>query len=198
MEKLILAVKILKGDKERITYRLLAVMIKKNIKGFATQVKDAAVTFGYTLDELIDVNNIRSVLKKKVLKLQAVRIEEEMMRMSKTDSLLLQSFVFDGRKKKYLELPFPQARIIFIVRCRMLPTKDNFKGRWNGFTCNICGKIDTDAHLFQCCGYSDLVVNICYEMFFTLKDGLDVLYEAANTMIKVKERLDVVQELSSY
>ena len=71
------------------------------------------------------------MLKKKIIQIQKERLVAEMMADSKTDRLLLHNFHFDGNVKSYLlELPFEEARAVFMLRSRMFPTKDNFKGRW--------------------------------------------------------------------
>ena len=122
---------------------------------------------------------------------------KQMMMLSKADRLLLHSFCFDGRKKRYLDLPFHLARIVFMVRCRMLPTKENFPGRWNGTCCNVCGNIDTEEHLFTCPGFADLLDDtMSLELFFSVEE-LDVLESAAEKMVKVVARLHVLQELSA-
>ena len=51
-----------------------------------------------------------------------------MLLESKSDRLLLHNFNFDGQPKRYLvELSFVEARVIFMLRCRMFPTKNNFQ-----------------------------------------------------------------------
>ena len=119
-----------------------------------------------------------------------------MLMQSKTDRLLINSFHFDGQRKAYLDLPFHCARIVFMVRCRMMPTKDNFPGRWKGTGCNVCGMRDTDEHLFTCPGFSDIMDDsMSLELFFIVSD-LKVLESAAEKMLKVVERLEVLQELT--
>ena len=115
----------------------------------------------------------------------------------KADHLLLHSFSFDGKRKRYLDLPFHLARVVFMVRCRMLPTKENFPGRWNGTCCNVCGNTDTEEHLFTCPGFADLLDDtVSLELFFSVEE-LDVLESAAEKMVKVVARLNVLQERSS-
>ena len=139
--------------------------------------------------------DLRAKLKKKLVILQEMRLREQMLMLSKTDRLLLNSFNFDGKRRKYLNLAFPQARIIFMVRTRMLLTKDNFAGRWRGTLCYICNNVDTDAHLFHCPGFCDLIDgSMSYKMFFDLRDTLETLHAAATQMIMVNDRLKVVQE----
>ena len=94
-----------------------------------------------------------------------------------------------------MDLPFHQARIIFMVRCRMLLTKNNFPGRWTGVFCNLCGCLDTDEHLFGCPGFIDLLGDIDYGLFFANDQDLEELAYAAEKMILVNERLKVTQEL---
>ena len=68
--------------------------------------------------------------------------------------------------------------------------------RWKGTCCNVCGTRDTDEHLFACPGFSDILDDsVTLEMFFTVND-LKVLESAAEKMLKVVERLEVLQELT--
>ena len=137
------------------------------------------------------------LLKQKVVELQGQRLQKQMVSQSKTDRLLLSSFAFHGKRQKYLDLPFNQARIIFMVRCRMLLTKDNFPGRWEGSLCNVCGCVDTDEHLFRCPGFTDILSDVAYELFFSEEYDLEELACAAEKMVLVNERLKVIQEVSS-
>ena len=126
-----------------------------------------------------------------------MRIKEEMVLASKTDGLLLNYFHFDGKLKKYLDLPFQHAKVIFLIRCRMFPTKVNFPGRWSdNLLCNVCGQLDTVAHLFGCDGYADIVDSeMSYQMFFTLELDLCKLKNAASKMMLIKERIEIILEL---
>ena len=139
--------------------------------------------------------DIRGFLKAKVIEIQGNKLARKMLELSKSDRLLLKSFYFDGKRKRYLDLPFHLARTVFMVRCRMLPTKDNFPGRWKGTCCNVCGMDDTDEHLFACPGFADILDDsVSLEMFFDDND-LELLESAAEKMVKVIERLKVIQEL---
>ena len=77
-----------------------------------------------------------------------------------------------------------------MFRCRMFPTKINFKGRW-GDVCTFCNNIESDVHLFACPGYSDLLDGIQYIWFTTLECSFDQLKEGAEALVKVKTRLEV-------
>ena len=115
---------------------------------------------------------------------------EQMLRESKTDRLLLHNFEFNGKVKKYLlDLPFHEARAVFMLRTRMLPTKDNFRGRW-GLECAYCGNVESDPHLFSCAGYSDLLGGIDMDLFLTLDCPIDELLLGAKQLLKVIERLE--------
>ena len=100
--------------------------------------------------------------------------------------------------KYLLELDFVEARAVFMMRYRMLPTKANFPGRWRGTMCNICGFQDTDEHIFHCPGYQDLLTeDICYSMFWddeTLNDTVK-LKKAACSIIGIIIGLNDVQEM---
>ena len=78
----------------------------------------------------------------------------------------------------------------------MILVKDNFPGRWEGSLCNICKHEDTMEHLYSCPGFSDIIGGgISHDIFFSIDIELDVLHTAAEIMVRVNERLKVVQEL---
>ena len=198
MEKVLLAVKVLNSDEGRVAKQLLQIMLSKRVPGFCTQVVEICETvFGVTLEQLMDVEgDLRTVLKEKLVDLQRNRLRKQMITQSKTDGILLNSFKFDGKRKKYLDLPFPLARIIFMVRCRMILTKDNFPGRWEGTMCNVCKCLDTVEHLFKCPGFSDLIDNsVSLETFYSDDHDLETMEAAAVMMGKINDRLKTLQEL---
>ena len=173
-------------------------MIVLKIPGFSAQVVDICRNvFKSTLEDLMGMDgDLRSVLKEKLVVIQGERIRKQMITLSKTDGLLMNSFAFDGKRRKYLDLPFTLARITFMVRCKMILTKDNFPGRWEGSLCNVCKSLDTVEHLFGCPGYSDLLDGtVSYQTFFAKEMDLVKLRSAAELMVKVNDRLKVVQEL---
>ena len=138
----------------------------------------------------------RDLLKAKVIEIQGKKLARKMLELSKSDRLLLRSFCFDGKRKRYLDFPFNLARTVFMIRCRMLPTKDNFPARWKGTSCNVCGRDDTDEHLFVCLGFADILDDtVSLKMFFADND-LELLKSAAEKMVKVIERLKGIQELT--
>ena len=67
----------------------------------------------------------------------------------------------------------------------MFPTKENFKGRW-GTECAFCHKSESDVHLFSCAGYSDLLVDVSFEMFMTLDNPIEELSVNAKKLLLVK------------
>ena len=120
---------------------------------------------------------------------------ERMMKATKTDKILL-NFSFDGKTKQYLQqLPFKEARIIFMLRARMFPTKCNFPKRWSSSSlCTFCCGIETDEHLFKCPGYRDIHRDAWdHELFMKLGD-VDVLSEGAKMLLAVYERLLEINE----
>ena len=123
---------------------------------------------------------------------------ERMSMSSNTDHLLL-SFSFDGRMKTYLfELPFEEARVIFMYRCRMFPTQTNFPNRWSdSLLCRLCRKLDTDEHLFSCCGYADIVAGsgATFESIYRIEDSsMEELSGTAKVLLQILKRLEVVNE----
>ena len=191
-KKIILAYDTLNHD--GLGSKLLREMMKRNVPGFCIEVKEALKIMD--LDEnsellLKNGEKIREELKKKIISIQKERLVENMLQESKSDRLLLHNFHFDGKTKRYLkELPFDEARVVFMVRCRMLPTKDNFKGRW-GSECNYCGSVESDVHLFSCVGYTDLLSGVRYDMFMNLDVSVDELSAGAKKLIQVKNRLEL-------
>ena len=109
-----------------------------------------------------------------------------------TNPSFLHNFQFDGKMQKYLiELPFEEARVVFMLRVRMFPTKDNFKGRWGSDECTYCGCLESDLHLLSCAGYNDLLGCIRFDIFMTLNASIDELSFGAKQLLKVVERLEL-------
>ena len=186
-------------DENRIAKRLLEKMLPKNIPGFCTSLKNALELLEINLDMLEHVNDKRKVLKEIVIKMQTKRLIERMTLTSKTDRMLL-GFSFTGKMKKYLiDLPFQEARAVFMYRSRMFPTRTNFPNRWsNSLRCRYCCNLDTDEHLFRCCGYVDLVgeCSITSECFFLQLDHMEIdeLSAAARVLLKILERMEIANE----
>ena len=191
MEKVLLAYDTLK--QEGLGSRLLKTMMEKKVPGFCAEVVEALKAFELTEDSvelMMDGRNLRTLLKTKIIQIQSKRLVERMLKESKTDQLLLNGFHFDGKVKKYLvELPFNEARAVFMLRSRMFPTKNNFKGRW-GSECVYCGNVESDIHLFSCAGYNDLLGDVKMDLFFSLEATMDELFDGAQKLLKVIERLE--------
>ena len=151
------------------------------------------------MDDFVGDTDVRKKLKLRIIEIQREEMYKRMLLCSKMDKILLNGFMFDGKVKSYLlELSFEQARAIFMVRFSMLPTKANFPGRWDGSLCNACNFEDTDAHLFGCPGYQDLITDdIWYNMFWdeTSLSEFDKLGKAADVLISIIERLELIQKM---
>ena len=196
MERVILMSDIMK--KENSVAKLLwQRMHEKNVPGFCQDLAHALLMFGLDKDDEIlakEGKEIRKIIKRKIIKIQADKLAKKMLEESKTDSLLLNDFCFNGQMKWYLiELPFEEARVIFMLRCRMFPTKNNFKGRW-GNECRYCNCMETDMHLFSCAGYTDLLEEINFEIFMSLNCSTEELSKGAKALLKVKERLEITNK----
>ena len=99
--------------------------------------------------------------------------------------------------KKYLKvLPFKDAKVLFQYRTRMFPTKDNFKERFSkSLLCNYCCNVETDVHLFECCGYMDLVNGeVDHKTLMSLDCDDDTLQKYASILSKVYTRLSDSKE----
>ena len=79
--------------------------------------------------------------------------------------------------------------MVFMLRVRMFPTKDNFKGRWGSDECSYCGCCETDMHLFSCAGYVDLLGD--FHIFMTLESSMEKLSAGAKKLLKVMDRLEL-------
>jgi hypothetical protein len=198
MEKIILASKNLQYDDKRISKQLLKVMINKNVPGFCSELKEACNIFGVSIDELSEKRNIRIFLNKKLVLMQSGELVKRMLVSSKMDNTLLNEFCFNGNMMPYLrKLSFQEARAIFVARYRMWSTKKNFPGRWINLQCNICGRDDTDEHIFMCPGFRDLVDGVTYNMYWD-KDSLEdseSLKVMADTAMQINKRLELIQKL---
>ena len=150
-----------------------------------------------SLEDYVGDSEVRKKLKDKLVEIQKVELYKRMVVSSKMDNVLLNGFKFDGKVSPYLlELDFHHARAVFMIRFRMMPTKCNFPSRWNGLLCNVCNFEDSDAHLFTCPGFQDLVTeDVWYEMFWdenVLKDAVR-LKKAACILLLIIDRLEVIQ-----
>ena len=154
---------------------------------------EALEQFEISIDEVMKYSNIREEMKKKIITYQKNILLKNMLEMSKPDGVTLQ-FSFDGKEVKYLQLPFQKARVILMLRSRMFPTKSNFKERWINNRCEFCNMMESDVHLFNCPGYTDLNnSNFTYNMFFNLDDvTMPQLDEGAAILIKMLERLQTI------
>ena len=152
-----------------------------------------------SLDDFVGTNDVRKKVKVKIIEMQKEELVKRMLVCSKMDKVLVSGFHFDGKVRPYLlELDFEQARAVFMIRFRMLPTKCNFPGRWAGTSCNVCGFEDTDAHLFECPGYQDLVTDeVWYEMFWedSVLNDANQLKQAASILLSMIERIELLQNL---
>ena len=193
-----MAVEVYQREGERIEKQLLKNLMVKNVHGFCQEVKEAIKLLKVDcFDELVKVKDIRKHLKKKLIKIQGNEIMRRMTLGSKTDELLLNNFQYNGKIKKYLvDLKFDEAKVIFLFRTRMFPTRANYPGRWSSIDCKFCGNIDNDKHLFRCPGYVDLMSqDTNYEMFFKI-DHFNVkeMEKAAKCLLKIKDRLEKIQD----
>ena len=192
MERILLAVKVMKMDSSRIVKQLFEAMFELMIPGFCSFLKEDLELFGiHDLAFFNDISDERKIMKEMMIKLQHERLVIAMMKGSKTDAMLLH-FSYDGRMKEYFRmLPFHESRIIFLLRSRMLPTKVNFPNRWStSLLCNFCCEKETDEHLFWCCGYIDLHRGeLEHGTFIRLDCEINQLSLAARTLLKIHDRL---------
>ena len=199
MEKIVHAVKTLQSDDERIAKRLLSALFEKQVPGFCTEVTEACTILNVSFEDLLQKADIRSYMKEKVIEIQGKQLLQQMLLSSKTDRVLLSGFKFHGNVMKYLcELDFADARAVFMTRYRMLPTKSNFPGRWKGTSCNICGFEDTDVHVFNCPGYTDLnTTGISIDLFWNAEaiENMEVLAPAANIVNRMIARMEEIQNV---
>ena len=198
MERILLTLKVLNMDENRIVKKLLVKMLEKDVPGFCRAVRKGMEEFGVDLEMFEGVIDRRKKMKDIVVQIQSRLLVERMSLASKTDKMLL-GFSFDGKVKDYLlELPFQEARIIFMFRSRMFPTRTNFPNRWStSLKCKYCCNLDTDEHLFKCCGYADLIgeVGVTADCFFLLDQiEMDKLSTAAQVLLKIHRRMEAAND----
>ena len=194
-EKLIFVAETLKKGSS-VERNLLQRMLEKKVPGFCEEVTKMAGEFNIELNDLKMMKDIRKVIKQKVHEIQSKELFKNMMTSTKTNGILL-NFNFKAKPLDYLtDLNFKEARVIFMLRARMLPTGGNFPGRWESETCCVCGLRETDEHLFTCPGYIDITEeSMNYGMFFKLNCTTYELSEAAKRLIKIEERLTLVKKI---
>ena len=198
MERIILASKILQLDEIRISKRLLSSMMELKVPGFCSTLEDSLKLLNIeNIHELDKVKDTRKSIKMMVIEVQRNRIIEDMLKGSKADQIL-KHFAFDGHMKRYLfELPFDEARMIFMWRARMFPTKCNFPERWSSSKlCNFCCRLGTDKNLLNCCGYMDITHGkVNPDIFWSVnKDEVDDLRFGAQILKEIYDRLLVTNE----
>ena len=99
MERVILTVKVMRMSKERVVKRLFMEMFQKRIPGFCTTLKESLKELEIeSIEDIVMEQDKRKCLKKK---LQNKRLIGRMMRLSKTDGMLV-NYDFDGKMKDYL------------------------------------------------------------------------------------------------
>ena len=78
----------------------------------------------------------------------------------------------------------------------MFPTKCNFPNRWSvSKLCGFCLRLDTDEHLFHCCGYMDIHQNkLDHKIFWSVDSDMEELQVGAQILLKIHERLLVINE----
>ena len=202
MEKIVLAVETWNNDEDRVAKQLFQSLMRKKVNGFCTEVLDVCRILRVSFDELLKEKNVRKKLKAVVIKIQEQELYKRMVVSTKTDGALINGFSYDGKVKKYLlELDFVEARAVFMMRYRMLPTKANFPGRWSGTKCNICQFEDTDEHIFTCPGYQDLLSDdVNHKMFWDeeILNDTAKIKKGACAIIAIVERLNEVQDMKGF
>ena len=198
MERILLAGKVLQMGDDRISKQLLTSMMEMKVPGFCTALEESLQMLGVgSLQKLELENDKRKAVKKLVVEVQSRRIIEDMLKGSKTDKMLL-NYHYDGHMKDYLKtLPFDEARVIFMWRSKMFPTKCNFPDRWsNSKLCNFCCSIDTDEHLLDCCGYMDIHQGkVNPEVFWSIDgNNTDNLRFGAGVLMEIYDRLLAINE----
>ena len=84
-EKVILAVETYKREDNRISKQLFKRMFEKDVPGFCTEVKEACSIFNILFQEIVNNDDVRESMKKKVIEVQGRELLQMMMVSSKTD-----------------------------------------------------------------------------------------------------------------
>ena len=99
--KVLFTLKILKSCENRVARRLLKAMLSKSVPGYCSHVRSICRDiFGTTVEELLSYDgDVKDWLKKAAYKVQEERLVLQMLKSSKTNAILLNSFQFDGKRK---------------------------------------------------------------------------------------------------
>ena len=81
MEKIVLAVHTLNLCESRISRKILMSMLAKDVPGFCTELNEACNIFQVSLVDL-KKENVREVLKRKVISMQAAELVKRMLLLS--------------------------------------------------------------------------------------------------------------------
>ena len=85
-----------------------------------------------------------------------------------------------------------------MFRCRMFPTQTNFPGRWSTKSlCRLCCQLDSDEHLFTCCGYADVVSGsgATFRSAYNVEElSMEELSITAKVLLLIYERLELVND----
>jgi hypothetical protein len=196
MERILLVKSVGDMGEERVVKSLLMSMMEYKVPGVCTAMIKASKLFNLERKALKDADR-RDDLKKRLVEIQRERLVKGILFSSKCDQLIMY-FDFDGNMKDYLrKLSFIEARIVFTYRARMFPTKENFPGRWTtSMLCVYCCNLESDQHLFNCCGYMDVISNsgITHESLIRLESCVETLSRYAKVLIKIYDRLMVGRE----
>lgn len=188
---------ILQKSDDRIAKVLLQTLLTRNAKGFCEELRSAINLLNVdSLDVLLEKKDIRKYLKEKIMEINQTILKKKMIVGSKSSKIISKEFRFDGEMKLYLQkLSFKEARLIFMIRSGMMPTKTNFEGRWKGDArCIFCSNEDNDEHLFTCPGYVDLIPEeINYDMFFDDNTSIEELSNGAKCLENIISRLELFQ-----
>ena len=198
MEKLVFTSNVLEMNDNRIAKRLLSPMMEKVVPGYCSHVVDILQKYDLKLANILEANDKRKFTKECIVQVEKEQLFQNMMLGSKTDAMIT-NFCYNGKMSYLCDLPFESARIIFMFRSRMFPTRVNFPERWcDGINCIYCGKMDTDEHLFTCWGFVDITANggneVDHNMFYKLDAPLEELVKGAGVLQSIFERLSLAQD----
>ena len=139
------------------------------------------IQFSDEFIQMMTKNEIRNLVRQSI----EIKKNEYLSNLQKLHSKTSR-LVIGEKIQEYLisnKLSTEMKRFLFILRCRMTPTKNNFRGMYPDLTCRFCNIIGTEESLnhFTCC------VFIQQKFPEILRISPDDIYSDLNSQIKATQ-----------
>ena len=193
---------ILKEDKSSLISRFFYTQAKKPDKNdwvntILENLEYLEICLDFEQIEMTSQYQFRNVIENEINKkcfdyLIAEKNKKNKVKHIQYEKLVMQKYLMPGKLSNH------QAKEIFLLRNRMLDTKDNFPNKYKDKMCPICvdNSIDSQAHVMLCpsiCDQKIVKENLKYENLF--KNDIDQQLEVSSIVIgNFKRRKKMIQE----